>query len=49
MQLVSIVQKQFNKFVETRHIVFLESDVMRRSMTSREIVLEEKRDYARYR
>jgi hypothetical protein len=26
--------------------VFLESDVMRRSMTSREIVLEEKRDYA---
>jgi len=33
------------KFVETRHAVFLENDVMTGSMTPREIILEEKRVY----
>ena len=36
---------QTTKFVETRHAVFLESDMMRGSMTPREIVLEEKQEY----
>ena len=33
------------KFVETRHAVFLESDMMRGSTTPREIILEEKQEY----
>ena len=36
---------QITKFVETRHAVFLESEVMRGSITPREIILEEKRVY----
>src|SRR6185436_2738708 len=36
---------QCTKFVETRHAVFLEDEVIRGSMTPREIVLEEKREY----
>jgi hypothetical protein len=36
---------QFTKFVETRHAVFLEDEVIRGSMTPREIDLEEKREY----
>ena len=34
------------KFVETRHAVFLEDEMMRRSMVAREIDLEEKWVYA---
>ena len=34
------------KFMETRHAVFLEDEMMRRSMVAREIDLEEKRVYA---
>ena len=34
------------KFVETRHAVFLEDEMMRGSMVAREINLEEKRVYA---
>ena len=34
------------KFVETRHAVFLEDEMMRGSMVAREIDLEEKRVYA---
>ena len=34
------------KFVETRHAVFLEDDMMRGSMVAREIDLKEKRVYA---
>ena len=34
------------KFVETRHAVFLEDEMMRGSMVAREIDLEEKRAYA---
>ena len=34
------------KFVETRHVVFLEDEMMRGSMVAREIDLEEKRVYA---
>jgi len=37
---------QFTKFVETRHAVFLEDDMMRGSMVARKIDLEEKRVYA---
>ena len=33
---------KFRKFVETRHVVFLEDELMRGSETPREIVLEEK-------
>jgi hypothetical protein len=36
---------QFTKFVETRHAVFLEDELMRGSKTPIEIVLEEKRVY----
>ena len=36
---------QVTKFVETRHAVFLESDMMRGSMTPREIILEESREF----
>lgn len=36
---------QFTKFIEIRHAVFLEDDVIRGSMTSREIDLEEKRNH----
>ena len=36
---------QFTKFVETRHAVFLESDMMKGEITPRQIDLEEKRDY----
>jgi len=39
------VQNQFTKFVETRHAVFLESEMMKGEITPREIDLEEKRDY----
>ena len=39
------VQNQFTKFVETKHAVFLESEIMKEDMTPREIDLEEKRDY----
>src|SRR5207237_779578 len=35
----------FTKFVETRHAVFLENDVIRGSAIPREIYLEEKRTY----
>jgi hypothetical protein len=34
---------RYTKFVETRHVVFLEDKIMRGSMVAREIVLEEKR------
>ena len=34
------------KFVETRHAIFLEDEMMRGSMVAREIDLEEKRMYA---
>ena len=34
------------KFVETRHVVFLEDEMMRGSMVAREIDLKEKRVYA---
>ena len=34
---------KYTKFVETRHAVFLENDMIRRSMVVREINLEEKR------
>jgi hypothetical protein len=34
---------KYTKFVETRHAVFLEDEMMRGSMVAREIVLEEKR------
>ena len=33
------------KFIETRHVVFLEDDMIRRSMVAREISFEEKRVY----
>jgi hypothetical protein len=33
------------KFVETRHVVFLEDDIIRGSMVAREINFEEKRVY----
>ena len=33
------------KFVETRHVVFLEDDIIRGSMVAREISFEEKRVY----
>ena len=33
------------KFIETRHAVFLEDDMVRRSMVAREINFEEKRVY----
>jgi hypothetical protein len=33
---------RYTKFVETRHAVFLEDEMMRGSMVAREIVLEEK-------
>ena len=36
---------QFTKFVDTRHAVFLESEMMKGEITPREIDLEEKRDY----
>ena len=36
---------QFTKFVETRHAMFLEDELMRGSKTPREIVLEEKQVY----
>lgn len=36
---------QATKFFETRHTVFLENYMMRGSMTPREIILEEKREY----
>ena len=36
---------QLTKFVETRHAVFLEDELLRGSMTPREINLEEKRVY----
>ena len=36
---------QLTKFVETRHAVFLEDEMLRGSMTPREINLEEKRVY----
>jgi hypothetical protein len=34
---------RYTKFVETRHAIFLEDEMMRGSMVAREIVLEEKR------
>jgi hypothetical protein len=34
------------KFVETRHTIFLEDEIMRGSMVARKIDLEEKRVYA---
>jgi hypothetical protein len=34
---------RYTKFVETRHVVFLEDDMMRGNMVAREIDLEEKR------
>jgi hypothetical protein len=34
---------RYTKFVETRHVVFLEDEMMRESMVAREIILEEKR------
>jgi hypothetical protein len=34
---------RYTKFVETRHVVFLEDEMMGGSMVAREIVLEEKR------
>jgi len=37
--------ERFTKFVETRHVVFLENDVIRGSAVPREIDLEEKRIY----
>ena len=37
---------RYTKFVETRHAVFLEDEMMRGSMVAREIDLEEKRVYA---
>lgn len=37
--------KQFTKFVETRHVVFLGSDMLKGSMTPREITLEDKWEY----
>ena len=38
--------ERYTKFVETRHVVFLEDEKMRGSMVAREIVLEVKRVYA---
>ena len=37
--------KHFTKFVEIRHAVFLESEMMKGEITPREIDLEEKWDY----
>ena len=37
---------RYTKFVETRHAVFLEDEMMRGGMVAREIDLEEKRVYA---
>jgi hypothetical protein len=37
---------RFTKFVETRHAVFLEEEMMRESVTVRKIDLEEKKVYA---
>jgi hypothetical protein len=34
---------RYIKFVETRHVVFLEDEMMKGSMVAREIILEEKR------
>ena len=45
MVFVSTVQRD-TKFVETRHAVFREDELMRGSMVAREIDLEEKRVYA---
>lgn len=36
---------QYTKFIETRHIVFLENDAIRGSMTPKEIDLQERWDY----
>jgi hypothetical protein len=38
--------KKYTKFVETRHALFLEDELMRRSMVARKIDLEEKRVHA---
>ena len=37
---------RYTKFVETRHAIFLEDEMIRRSMVAREIDFEEKRVYA---
>nr|AAV24758.1 putative polyprotein [Oryza sativa Japonica Group] len=40
-----VPSKLFTKFIETRHDVFLENDIIKGSMTPREVVLEEKLNY----